>query len=94
MKGVGSRNRFYERIGDSVRSCTLAFTVENSNVVIGQSGKFHIILRPQPHPNLPSTQVHVPEGGSGWAFVLAAFAVIGWAAIKRYGHKSVGQQAA
>jgi hypothetical protein len=74
------------------RSCTLAFTVEQHNVVTGQNGNFHIILRPQPRPFQPQCQVqHVPEGGAGWVFVLAALAVIGWAAIKRYSEKGACQ---
>jgi len=67
------------------RSCILAFT-EHNHVVTGQHDNFHI-LQPQPRPHQPTCQVHVPEGGSGWAFVLAAFAIIGLAVIKRYSEK-------
>jgi hypothetical protein len=71
----------------------VAFT-EHNQVIVGQHNNFHIILKPQPRPYQPPSQVHVPEGGSGWAFVLAAFAVIGWAAIKRYSEKIACQHTA
>jgi hypothetical protein len=67
------------------RSCIVAFT-EHNQVVIGQHDNFHI-LQPQPRCYQPTSQVHVPDGGSGWAFVLAAFAIIGMAVIKRYSEK-------
>jgi hypothetical protein len=71
----------------------VAFT-EHNQVIVGQHSNFHIILKPQPRPYQPPSQVHVPEGGSGWAFVLAAFAVIGLAVIKRYSEKIACQHTA
>jgi hypothetical protein len=83
---ASARGTASTKVSGFKRSCILAFT-EHNEVIIGQQGKLHIILKPQPRPYQPPSQVHVPEGGSGWAFILVAFAVIGLAAIKRYSEK-------
>jgi hypothetical protein len=61
--------------------------VEYLAVVLQQSQQ-HTIIKPDPRPYQPLTnqpqQTQVPDGGAGWAFMLAAIATVAIAAIKRY----------
>ncbi|HEY1659428.1 MAG TPA: hypothetical protein VGG14_13835 [Candidatus Sulfotelmatobacter sp.] len=55
--------------------------------VVLQQSQQHTIIKPDPRPYQPLTnqqQTHVPDGGAGWAFMLAAVATVAIAAIKRY----------
>lgn len=55
--------------------------------LISQQNQQHTVVRPDPRPYQPLTnkkQTQVPDGGVGWAFILAAVVTIGAAAIKRY----------
>ena len=58
--------------------------MEYKQVVTQPDAVRHVIILPNPRPYKPVVQARVPEGGAGWAFALAAVAVIGWAAAKRY----------
>jgi ABC-type Fe3+ transport system substrate-binding protein len=53
-------------------------------VLQSQNGR-HVIIKPDPRPEVPATSVTVPEGGSTLLFILAALTAMGWAATKRYG---------
>jgi hypothetical protein len=48
----------------------------------------HSVIKPDPRPYQPLTnqqqQTQVPDGGAGWAFVLAAAVTIGAVALVRY----------
>jgi len=48
----------------------------------------HSVIKPDPRPYQPLTnqqqQTQVPDGGAGWAFVLAAAVTIGAAALVRH----------
>ena len=56
--------------------------------VVLQQNQQHTIIKPDPRPYQPLTnqqqQTQVPDGGAGWAFMLAAIATVAVAAIKRY----------
>jgi hypothetical protein len=56
--------------------------------VVLQQSQQHTIIKPDPRPYQPLTnpqqQAQVPDGGAGWAFMLAAIATVAVAAIKRY----------
>ena len=55
--------------------------------VVLQQNQQHTIIKPDPRPYQPLTnqqpQTQVPDGGAGWAFMLAAVAIVTVAAIRR-----------
>ncbi len=55
--------------------------------VVLQQNQQHTIIKPDPRPYQPlnnQPQTQVPDGGAGWAFMLAAVVTVAVAAIKRY----------
>jgi len=70
----------------------LVYTPDFKDVVIHADTEHHIIIRPDPRQHPPKLQV--AEGGSGWAFMLAAVAAITWAVAIRYFNKGASRQTA
>jgi len=70
------------------------YTVNFKDVVTPPETNHHIIFKPDPR-QCPVDHHHlqVPEGGSGWAFILVAFAAIAWAATVRHFDKRASQHA-
>ena len=71
--------------GHAITSETKGVVVEYIAVVT-QPNQQHTIIKPDPRPYRPIADQHpssVPDGGAGWAFVLAAVITIGLAALKR-----------
>jgi hypothetical protein len=55
--------------------------------VVLQQNQQHVVIKPDPRPYQPLSnqqQSQVPDGGAGWAFLLAAVFTIGIAGVKRY----------
>ncbi|MGA3347626.1 MAG: hypothetical protein ABSC33_01320 [Candidatus Sulfotelmatobacter sp.] len=56
-------------------------------VVLTPETNQHIIIKADPRfyqPLNTTAAVKVPDGGSGWAFILTAVTIIGWSATRRF----------
>ena len=56
--------------------------------VVLQQNQQHVVIKPDPRPYEPLTnqqpQTQVPDGGAGWAFMIAAVLTVAAAAFRRY----------